>query len=38
MLENIKTGVLILLILLSLGLTYQMWFGAPPGRRYKAEV
>lgn len=30
MLENIKTGVLVLLILLSLGLTYQMWFGAPP--------
>ncbi len=30
MLEKIKSGVLIFLILLSLILTYGLWFGAPP--------
>ncbi len=30
MLEKIKTGALIFLILLSMGLTYYLWFGIPP--------
>lgn len=30
MLEKIKTAVLIFLILLSMGLTYYLWFGIPP--------
>ena len=29
MLENIKTVALVFLVLLSMGLTYQMWFGDP---------
>ncbi|NLX92108.1 MAG: hypothetical protein GXZ07_11120 [Firmicutes bacterium] len=30
MMEKIKSGVLAFLIILSMGLTYRLWFGAPP--------